>query len=104
MTSPSAAPSSSSLNPILRNLSLSFIVTAPPSKYRTTMTSRNAGRQSPPPSEQTNAQVGKTADAHTEEGSKHAQESKLKSQQQRETVLESNPKGPLEEVAKGKLR
>lgn len=64
--------------------------------------SEKSGRQSPPPAEQSSAQVGQTSDAHTKEGSKHAGETKEKSQQQRQG-LESNPKGPLEDEAKTKL-
>lgn len=62
------------------------------------------GRQSPPPEQQSDAQIGQASGAKTKDSEKNPEGSKKASQQQRETVLESNPKAPLDDEVKTKLR
>lgn len=62
------------------------------------------GRQSPPPSRQSDAQVGQGSNAKTKDSKEHPDGSKKASQQQKETKLESNPKAPLDDEVKTKLR
>ena len=60
------------------------------------------GRQSPPAEKQTDSQVG-----HSNEGTgpkKQDPGGPKSSQRQRDSVLTSNPEGPLDQEAKNKLR
>ncbi|KAL8746952.1 MAG: hypothetical protein Q9184_007676 [Pyrenodesmia sp. 2 TL-2023] len=67
-----------------------------------TMSAPNAGRQSPEPEKQTDAQAGKpeSGKADAAPSAEHAQE---KSEDAKENVLSSNPKGPLEDAAHEKV-
>lgn len=67
------------------------------------MSSKEAGRQSPPPSDQSKEQIGQNSNAHTQK-SQGPEASKNKDQSKDQLKnLESNPKGPLEDVAKTKV-
>ena len=65
------------------------------------MSAPNQGRQSPPPEQAPHA-VEKTADAKVgaAPSEEHAKES---SEETKESVLESNPVGPLEDAAQAKV-
>ncbi|KAL8749012.1 MAG: hypothetical protein Q9184_006973 [Pyrenodesmia sp. 2 TL-2023] len=67
-----------------------------------TMSAPNAGRQSPEPEKQTDAQAGKPESGKVDAApsAEHAQE---KSEDAKENVLSSNPKGPLEDAAHEKV-
>lgn len=66
------------------------------------MSAQNSGRQSPPPSEQTDAQSGAPASGNIDAApsAEHAKES---SDDTKENVLSSNPEGPLEGAAQEKI-
>lgn len=66
------------------------------------MSAPNAGRQSPEPERQTEAQVGKPESGQIDAApsKEHAQE---KSEDAKESVLSSNPEGPLEGAAHEKI-
>lgn len=62
------------------------------------MSAPNASRQSPPPEDQSSAQVGSAASGNIDAAPSgaHAQE---ESEHAKDNVLESNPKGPLDDKA-----
>ncbi|MCJ1239170.1 hypothetical protein MMC14_007163 [Varicellaria rhodocarpa] len=66
------------------------------------MSAPNAGRQSPEPETQSHEQVGQVAGgkANAAPSATHAQEA---SDDHKENVLSSNPKGPLEDAAHSKV-
>jgi hypothetical protein len=64
--------------------------------------SDKAGRQSPPPEQQSDKQVSNPSDGKAGAASNDTH-SKEKSEQQKDTVLESNPKHPLADKAEASL-
>ncbi|KAI9895021.1 MAG: hypothetical protein M1814_000244 [Vezdaea aestivalis] len=66
------------------------------------MSAPNQSRQSPPPEEQSEKQVGAPASGKAD-AAPSADSSKKSSDQTKLEGLESNPKGPLEDKAKEKV-
>lgn len=66
------------------------------------MSAPNAGRQSPEPETQSHAQVGAPEGGKIDAApsAEHAQE---KSEEAKESVLRSNPTGPLDEASREKV-
>ncbi|KAL8854476.1 MAG: hypothetical protein Q9221_000747 [Calogaya cf. arnoldii] len=69
------------------------------------MSAPNAGRQSPPPSEQTPLQSGAPGDgkANAAPSDDHAKEESEKAKSDESSVLSSNPEGPMEGAAHEKV-
>ena len=66
------------------------------------MSAPNEGRQSPPPEQQTDAQVGVHAGGQAD-AAPSQDHAKDESNKHKDNVLESNPKGPLEDAAHEKV-
>lgn len=66
--------------------------------------SSHPGRQSPDPERQSDAQVGQGSSAKTSDAAHNSDASKQSSKHTKENVLQSNPKGPLEDEAAAKLK
>ncbi|KAI9719793.1 MAG: hypothetical protein M1812_003281 [Candelaria pacifica] len=67
------------------------------------MSAPNAGRQSPDPSKQDSKQGASLPGSGKANAAPSAEFAKEKSDDAKESVLESNPKGPLEDAAKAKV-
>ncbi|KAI9805471.1 MAG: hypothetical protein M1825_000722 [Sarcosagium campestre] len=67
------------------------------------MSAPNAGRQSPDPDRQTGAQQQSVPGSGKADAAPSATHAKDKSDDAKENVLESNPKGPLDDAAEAKL-
>ncbi|MCJ1280150.1 hypothetical protein MMC21_007977 [Puttea exsequens] len=66
------------------------------------MSAPNAGRQSPEPEKQAHSQVG-APESGQADAAPSKEFAKAASDDQKESVLESNPKGPLEDAAHEKV-
>ena len=67
------------------------------------MSTLNAGRQSPEPENQTASQLHEKPGGGKADAAPSATHAQDKSEDAKEDLLESNPKGPLEDAAKAKI-